>query len=269
MSHDSGPRNLFEGLLLASFSNGSQSSILALIFNATTWSNIANNASVSPATQLYVSLHNADPGEAGNQTTNETAYTNYARVSVVRTSSGWTVSGSAPAQVTNVAAVNFPQCGVTGDTITHWGVGLAVSGAGTLLASGVVGSGPALEFTCTAASPGVLTVPNSGLAVNNRVSVYPTPTGSLPSGLTEGTVYFIGTAAGINVTLSTTSANGSPVNTSSVGSGVIITQAPLVVSNNIIPSFAINSLILKLWSLAGVALLAGATLLERFAGLMT
>lgn len=37
-------------------------SLLALIFNATTWNLIAENDTTSPATNLYLSLHTADPG---------------------------------------------------------------------------------------------------------------------------------------------------------------------------------------------------------------
>lgn len=253
---------------MASFTSLTQSNILQLVFNATTWTSIAQNATTSPATTFYVSLHNADPGEGGNQSTNETAYTGYSRVGVVRTNAGWTVSGGAPAQATNVSAITFPQCGVTGDTLTHFGIGLAANGVGTLLGSGPIGQGPALEFTCTSASPGLLTVPNSGFSINSRVSLYPTPTGTLPSGITEGVVYFVGTVSGINISLSTTAANGSPVNTSSVGAGVIITQSPLVVSNNIIPSFAINSLLVKLWSLAGIAILAATAFTSHFSGFL-
>lgn len=230
---------------MASFTNGAQQAFLQLLFQAVNWPNIADNAASSPATSLYISLHTADPGSAGNQTTNETAYTGYARVAVPRTAGGFSVSGSSPTTISNVNAITFAQCGVTGSTITHFGIGLAPSGAGTLIGSGPVGAGPALEFTCTAASPGSLTVPNSGNNINDRVSVYPTATGTLPSGLTQGTVYFVGTVGGITMTLSTTSANGSPVNTSSVGSGVIITQTPLVVSQNISPSFAIGSLVVR------------------------
>ena len=54
-------------------------SILKLIFNATAWANMADNAATSPYTNLYLSLHTADPGTGNNQTTNETSYTNYVR----------------------------------------------------------------------------------------------------------------------------------------------------------------------------------------------
>lgn len=229
---------------MASFTNGTESALLSLIFNATAWTSIADNTATSPATNLFISLHNADPGEAGSQTTNETAYTNYARVSVARTSGGFTVSGTDPAQVVNAATITFPTCGVTGDIITHWGIGLASSGAGTLLASGVVGpvAGPYLAFTCTSASPGSLTIPGSSYAVNDRLSVYHSPVATLPTGITEGIVYFVGTVSGIAVTLSTTTANGSPVNTSSVGAGWAVKQSPLVVGNGVAPTFAASTM---------------------------
>lgn len=232
---------------MASFTNGTESNLAKLIFNATNWTSIADNTATAPATLLYLSLHNADPGEAGSQTTNETTYTNYARVSVARTTGGWTVSGTDPTQVTNVGIISFAQCGATGDTITHWGIGLSTSGAGTLLASGPVGTGPAFEFTCTNASPGSLSVPSSSFAANARVSVYHTPTGTLPTGMTEGTVYFVGTGGGTaTITLSTTTANANPVNTSSVGAGVLIGQNPLAVSSLVTPSFAASALLIFL-----------------------
>lgn len=46
-------------------------SILALIFNATAWADIAENDSSSPATNLYLSLHTADPGVGNSQLTNQ------------------------------------------------------------------------------------------------------------------------------------------------------------------------------------------------------
>jgi len=112
--------------------------ILALIFNATTWADIAENDTSSPNTNLYLSLHTASPGIGNNQTTNETAYTNYVRVAVVRTSVGWDVpSGGATA---NAALIQFAQCGVTGATITHLAIGTASSGAGTVLYEGALNS---------------------------------------------------------------------------------------------------------------------------------
>lgn len=112
--------------------------LLALIFNATAISNIADNASSSPLTSVYLSLHTASPGAAGSQTTNETAYTNYAREAVARTVGGWTAPASGATQT--VALEQFPQCGVTGATITHVGIGTASSGAGVLMYFGALTS---------------------------------------------------------------------------------------------------------------------------------
>jgi len=216
-----------------------------------TWSTVAQNAG-SPATNLYVSLHNGTPGPTGSQTTNETAYTNYARQAVARTTGGWTVttgSGTTFSSVANAAAINFPSCGVTGDTLTHWGIGLSLSGAGTLLAFGPLGpsAGPDVPFTCTSASPGILTCYGYTPVVNDRVMVCQAPgQEGLPTGLTEGTIYYVGTApGGQTLTLSTTTANGNPVNTSSTGSGFIYKAGPLVVSSGVAPTFAIGAIAIQ------------------------
>lgn len=111
--------------------------LLKLVFNAVAWANIADNAASSPATTLYLSLHTADPGASGTQSTSETAYTNYARIGVVRTSVGWTVATNT---ATNAALAQFPQCGATGSTITYVAIGMLASGAGIILYSGPLNS---------------------------------------------------------------------------------------------------------------------------------
>ena len=116
-------------------SDSFENSLLKLIFNATAIANLADNAGTSPLTNLYVSLHTSDPGEAGNQSTNETSYTSYARVAVARGSGGWTITANS---VSPVANIDFPAAtGGTG-TITHFGVGSASSGTGVLYYSGTV-----------------------------------------------------------------------------------------------------------------------------------
>lgn len=108
---------------------------LKLIFNATAIANIADNAATAPLTNLYVSLHTADPGEAGDQTTSETAYTGYARVAVARTTGGWTVTNNS---VSPVADITFGACTAGTATITHFAVGTASTGTGKILYSGTV-----------------------------------------------------------------------------------------------------------------------------------
>ena len=116
-------------------SNAFESDLLNLIFNATAIANIADNASASPLTNLYVSLHTSDPGEAGNQSTNETAYTSYTRIAVARTAGGWTITSNS---VSPVAAIDFPECTGSTSTITHFAVGTASTGTGKILYSGTV-----------------------------------------------------------------------------------------------------------------------------------
>jgi hypothetical protein len=115
--------------------NSASTGWLALLFNATTFANVANNASTSPLTNLYVSLHTADPTATGSQTTSEIAYTSYARVAVLRTSGGWTVG---TATVSPVANISFPAGTGGSGTATHFGIGSLSSGAGVLYYSGTV-----------------------------------------------------------------------------------------------------------------------------------
>ena len=112
-----------------------ENDLLKLLFNATAVANIADNAGTSPLTNLYVSLHTADPGEAGTQTTSECAYAGYARVAVARTSGGWTVTNN---QVVPAANVDFPPATGGSETATFFGIGTASSGAGKLLYSGAI-----------------------------------------------------------------------------------------------------------------------------------
>lgn len=109
---------------------------LALLYNATAWADVAENDSSSPMTNTYASLHTASPGAGGGQATNETAYTNYARVAVPRTVGGWTAPSGGATQ--NTAAIEFPQCGVTGATITDAAIGRDISGAGLIFHYGTL-----------------------------------------------------------------------------------------------------------------------------------
>src|SRR5206468_700832 len=91
--------------LFMSKSNAAETAFLSLLFNATTWANVAIDATSAPLTSLYVSLHTADPGEAGDQTTSECTYGSYARQAVTRSGAGFVVTGNA---VRPAAAVTFP-----------------------------------------------------------------------------------------------------------------------------------------------------------------
>jgi len=119
-------------------SNTHENDYLKLIFNNTTMSLVGDATGIvgsGVAGSLYVSLHTADPGEAGDQTTNEVAYTSYARVAVARSGAGFTVSTNTVALVANVG---FPAGTGGSGTATHWGIGASSSGTGKLLYKGAI-----------------------------------------------------------------------------------------------------------------------------------
>lgn len=118
-----------------SFSDAAETAIMALIFNATAWANMADNAGSSPQTNIAVALHTADPGESGTLATSESAYTSYARVSVPRTNVGWTVTGNS---VSPAANVDFPAGTGGSGTITHFSAGKTGGGAAAIHMSGTV-----------------------------------------------------------------------------------------------------------------------------------
>lgn len=128
-----------------SLTNAAEADLLNLIFLNIDWANIGDAAGLqnsAAAGSFYVSLHTADPGEAGSQTTSEIGYTSYTRVAVARTSAGFTLTSST---ISNTALVQFPQCtGGTG-TATHFGIGTDSSGAGNLLFKGALTSSLAVS----------------------------------------------------------------------------------------------------------------------------
>ena len=121
--------------------NNNAIDLLKLIFQAavstTGWNvtgyTLAANGGGTPATNLYISLHTADPGAGGAQNTSEAAYSGYLRVAVVRTTGGWSIAGET---ISNVAAITFPVSTSGPETETYIGIGLnsiAQSAAGVLL----------------------------------------------------------------------------------------------------------------------------------------
>jgi|SRR5436189_4522022 len=89
---------------------------------------------------LYISLHTADPGRSGSQTTSEATYQGYSRVPVSRISSRWEIvlldKDVGPVRVTNMTLIAFPEATGGSNTITYAAVGTLAKGAGSLLYSG-------------------------------------------------------------------------------------------------------------------------------------
>ncbi len=105
---------------------------------------------------FYISLHTANPGSneaTGDQTTSEAGYTGYQRGHNTGSPVGIARSGSGWAVTSgvadNVAACNFPACTASSSTVTHFGVGSAGTGAGVLFLWGALTSSLAVSTGIT------------------------------------------------------------------------------------------------------------------------
>lgn len=112
-----------------------ENDLLALLFTATAIANVADNASASPITNVHYGLHTSDPTDSGNQTTNEAAYTSYAREAVSRSGSGHTVTSNSVSPDANIA---FTQASGGSETETHFHAGEDLSGTGKIWFSGTI-----------------------------------------------------------------------------------------------------------------------------------
>lgn len=111
-------------------------SFLNLILRGTTIADLAENDTTAPAASVYLSLHTADPGVGGAQTTNEATYTGYARLAVDRTGTGW--DAAAGGASVNSALAQFAECTALSDTVTYVAVGRDAAGAGLVLWAGAL-----------------------------------------------------------------------------------------------------------------------------------
>lgn len=142
-----------------SISNTFETELLQHILQNADIANIGDATGLRGSTaagSLYISLHTADPGEAGNQSTSEANYTGYARVAVARSAGGWSVAANVGS---NASAVGFPAATGGSNTLTHFGIGTSASGAGKLLLSGALTSTLAVSAGITPSfASGQLTV---------------------------------------------------------------------------------------------------------------
>lgn len=132
-----------------SATNAFENGLLSLIFENANYANVGDATGLrgsSTAGVFYISTHTANPNETGTQTTSESAYTSYARVSVVRSTSGWTAASGV---CDNDGAINFPQATGGSETETHFGIGSDTSGTGNLFLWGALTSSLAVSSGIT------------------------------------------------------------------------------------------------------------------------
>lgn len=227
-----------------SFFNSAESSLWSLLFNNTAFANLGDATGLrgsSAAGSLYVSLHTADPGEAGDQSTSEAAYTGYSRVAVERSADGWTVANN---QVSNTAQVQFGEVTAGSETITHFVIGGESAGAGTPVLRGVLAASGATWKLFTAKTDDTITIPGNPFSVDDRVVFQSLAGSTLPTGITEGTVYWVKTVSGDDITISATE-DGAAIDVTAVGSGACIQAKPVTVSaaGASVPTFSAGQLV--------------------------
>jgi hypothetical protein len=132
-----------------SATNVLENGLLSLLFENANYANVGDATGLrgsSTAGVFYISLHTANPNETGSQNTTEAAYTSYARQSVARSTSGWSVASGV---ADNDGAITFPAATGGSETETHFGIGSDVSGAGNLFIWGALTAGLAVSSGIT------------------------------------------------------------------------------------------------------------------------
>lgn len=135
-----------------------ENGLALLLFNNIALAGVGDAAGIlgsAAAGNLYMSLHTAPPGEAGNQSTSEANYPGYARVPMPRTAAAWQVSAN---NWQNLVTAQFPASTGGSNTIVSVGIGTEPTGAGKLLYQAPLGDPSSLTVTAGMApkiDPGV------------------------------------------------------------------------------------------------------------------
>ncbi|MGL5934604.1 MAG: hypothetical protein ACRCZI_03160, partial [Cetobacterium sp.] len=151
------------------------------------------------------------------------------RVSVTR-GAGWTVTANS---VSPAATVAFAQCTAGAATAYYWMTGTASTGTGKQLHRGPLGSnlGP---FTAVAGTD-TITIPGlTGVAINDPIGFFAAIGSTLPTGITEGTIYFVKTVATNDITISTTP-GGATLDITAAGDGTAFKFTPINISTGVTP----------------------------------
>jgi hypothetical protein len=176
----------------------------------------------------YVALWTVLPTDAGSGGTEVTGGS-YARVAT--SGATWNAAaGSAPISTSNASAITFPTSTSSWGSVVGWTHHDAAS-AGNMIFSDYLGGFLWLQFTCTSASPGVITLPGHGYANGDTVVVSAEFGGTLPT--TAGSWAGLLTVA--NVTTDTFTVG---VNTTSTGSGMVRKVVAQTIGAGVTPSFA-------------------------------
>jgi hypothetical protein len=166
-----------------------------------------------------MALHSDNPGETG--ASNEVVGGSYARQNVLAS-----FGAASAGQVQNDTLVEFTNMpAVTVMAISFWD---AVT-SGNCLWTGWLGGTPVSMFAANSTDD-VFTAYAHGLIDTDRVTFEARDGGGLPTGISEGTVYFVRDAATNTFKVATTS-GGTAIDLTASGEGAAIKVAPKTVAN--------------------------------------
>jgi hypothetical protein len=199
---------------------------------------LGNAAYTAPAT-IHVGLFTVAPTDTGGGT--ECSAGNYARKAVTNNATNFPAASSGLKQ--NGVPIDFVQANADWAPVITPVVAFGLFDAatsGNLLYWGWLGTDDGKLFTGLNTGD-VLTVPGHTLVNTDQVRLLAVPGATLPTGLSEGTTYFVISVSGNTLQLSLTSGGAAVVITVD-GSGLIAKLISKPVLSGDTPSFAINAL---------------------------
>lgn len=234
------------GMLVTSFENA----LLGLIFRNADITDIGDSGGLlgsETAGSLYFSACTAWPGETPDQESEEATYTGYTRTGVARDTSSWGAPSNGT--ISPAAAISFGERSDAGaaQELQYFIIGTDSSGAGNALAWGVFGDATfaVRPFLVVDTDNDDIIIPGHGLSANDRIAFFPfEAAGSLPTGLTAGTVYHvISTGIATDSFRVSETQGGSSVAISAVGGGIAAKVRPISVTQNVEPQLKTTTVI--------------------------
>lgn len=190
---------------------------------------------------LYFAAHTAFPGRTGTAAVNEASYTGYARVAVTRADATFfSVAGN---EGTTLSAATFPKQTDGGtDILMFWSLTVASSGTSQIIAIGPFGGGAPKIFT--AATDDIITSDAHGMSNGDRVVLAEVADDRpFPTGLTEGTVYFVRDVLTNSFKVEATSGGGA-IDITAAGVGRWQRVVPVQMGENVAPSIDVGARII-------------------------
>jgi hypothetical protein len=164
---------------------------------------------------VYMSLHTADPGETGS---NEVTGGSYARQAMALDAA----SGGASANTAQEEIASMPAC-----TVAAIGMWDALTN-GNFIGFGWMGGHSAKVFT--SATDDTVTSPGHGYSDTDQIVFSAEDAGTLPTGVTAGTIYFVRDSATNTFKVAATS-GGAAIDLTTVGSGKVRKVVPKTVNS--------------------------------------